>query len=161
MDGMVPSFIIVWFGAAVVFVIVGLANLGRGVSSRHDTTDLREIGRTTDATVIANHEQTHTGRDNDGRKQITHSYRPQLSYRGPDGKAVTAVGPVATPEPIPVGTVVPLRYHPEEPTRVEIVSGPGRSEEAARATLGCGCVILIVLGLALAVSGYYLLSMMK
>ena len=132
----------------VLFVGVGVIIAGsaayqaiRGVRKVARSAELRSAGRDEMATIVDN--QLHSNRGSNHHSYMT--FRPVLRYRISGDREVTAVGSKASRSSFIVGTSVPIRYNPNDPTHVEITSGHGAGND------GISSIIWGVVGAAIAI----------
>jgi hypothetical protein len=122
----------------VLMALFGMASVVWGVLRLRRSRRLAQQGRAATGVVVDNQTTSHS---RGGGRGSYVTFRPVIEYRTEMGQQVTAVGPVGTRTSFVKGATVGLRYDPEHPEQVELVSGAGR---------GSGGVAAIVIGLALA-----------
>ena len=143
---LLPSFICV-----LVLFLPGLWIAAHGVGTLRLSRQLRRIGSTAEAVVVRTEEEKVELHDEHGSSTAV-NYRPYLRFTTNDGRVVNAQAQIPTGYRVPAGTRVTLLYHPKHPTRMEVISGPGKGHYGVRQlvwgllamTLGLPAVISFV-----------------
>lgn len=131
--------ILLLIGGAVVWgAIQGAQKVAR-------SQELRTVGRETTGTVVDNQMESHSHHHN-GHHHSRLTFRPVIRYHGPNGE-VTAIGPADSSRSFVVGTTVPIRYHPDKPDQIEIVSGQGRGSGGVGGIVAgvVGVIVLVLM----------------
>ncbi|MEV0270754.1 DUF3592 domain-containing protein [Hamadaea sp. NPDC050747] len=135
------AFPVMFMIVAAVIGVGGIVGLVKGVARLRGSASLREDGRETTGTVVDSQMESRGAGDN--RFMV---FRPVVRFRTQEGQEVTAVGPNASRRSFVKDSTVPLRYHPDRPAEIEIVTGEGS---------GSGAWAMIAGGLLAAVAGLF------
>src|SRR5262245_38569221 len=130
---------------AVVMGIVGLLMIWRGFAALGRSRQLAASGQQTTATIVDTQMTSHRATGNQQMGTYSSSYmtfKPVVQYRTQMGQVVTAVGPASTRTSFVKGTTVPIRYNPDDPSQIELLSGMGK---------GSGGLAGVVIGIFLVV----------
>lgn len=109
--------------------------------SRRLARDGREAEGTVVESQMESRRRTGTGPGSNSSYVVFH---PVVRFRTDMGQEVTAVGPAPSNRSFITGTAVRLRYDPDDPSRIEITSGPGKGTGGATG-IAAGLVLLVVL----------------
>jgi hypothetical protein len=75
------------------------------------------------------------------------AYTPIVSFQDGAGSTVVAEAPVRVRRAVAIGTPVSVLYHPQRPTALDIVDGPGTGNHRARPV---AAAVIAVFGTAVA-----------
>jgi hypothetical protein len=139
------GFIIV---VAVVIGVIGVLMIFRGFAALGRSRQLADSGQQTTATIVDTQMTSHRATGNQQMGTYSSSYmtfKPVVQYRTQMGQVVTAVGPTSTRTSFVKGTTVPIRYNPDDPSQIELLSGMGRgSGGVARIAVGIFFVVFVI-----------------
>ena len=131
----------VFTGFALIVGLLGLAVAGRGVFTVWRSRRFAAEGLTTTGTVIDNQIEAYAG-DHGSRL----AFRPAVKFRTRAGQEIVAVSSRPGRRSGVVGMTVDLRYDPETPTRMEILT-PGLRGDGGAGLIVFG-LVLVAMGLA-------------
>lgn len=113
--GLTRLFLLAVFTTGLIW---GIRLIGRGASTRRRWRRMQREAVPAVATVLSLREQAHFV-DAEGREWRT--VTPTLQFPTASGELVTVEGPVAAAADLSVGATVAIRYHPQDPSQVDIL----------------------------------------
>jgi hypothetical protein len=133
----------IFFAAIVCLIAIGaLVAVVKGMLALNRSRRLARVGLETTATIIDNQMESHRQTNSNGFSRSYLTFRPVVRYRTQMGQEIVAVGPVGSRRSFVKETTVPIRYNPDQPDQIQIVSGHGRGSGGATALIG-GLVMLV------------------
>lgn len=114
-NGLMRLFLLAVFATSLV---MGIRMIRRGAAARRRWRLMQRVAVPAVATVLATREKVHLVDDN-GRQWRTST--PTLQFQTTAGQVVTVEGPAVAGSGLVTGTTVPIRYHPQDPSQVDIM----------------------------------------
>jgi hypothetical protein len=148
MTGIFGTFGLVFAAIIGLIAIAALVIAIKGVIAISRASHLASVGLETTGTIVDNQMESHRQHNSNGFSSTYLTFRPVVKYRTQMGQEVVAVGPASSRRSFVKETTVPIRYNPESPDQIQLLSGHGRGSGGWSMLIGGVVMLIFVAGFA-------------
>jgi hypothetical protein len=148
MTGIFGTFGLIFTAIIALIAIVALVIVIKGIVALSRSSRLASVGLETTGTIVDNQMESHRNHNSNGFSSSYLTFRPVVKYRTQMGQEVVAVGPASSRRSFVKETTVPIRYNPQSPDQIQLLSGHGRGSGGWSMLIGGIVMLIFITGFA-------------